>query len=133
MFFRAWVMLSMAIFRLWPLLATGVYARRHPVSQGTWGVALAATCVLLVIAQVSAMRCSSEHLSHTRGLFAIGAAMSTGWLYVDALLVPRGGHRGAAAVGGDGAAAAGAGALPVAGAAHAASSDAAVRPRHVRR
>lgn len=88
MFFRAWVMLSMAIFRLWPLLVAGVYARRHPVSQGTWVVALAATCVLLVIAQVSAMRCSSEHLSHTRGLFAIGAAMSTGWLYVDALLVP---------------------------------------------
>ncbi|TMN19197.1 hypothetical protein [Pseudoxanthomonas sp. X-1] len=44
--------------------------------------------MLLVIAQVSAMRCSSEQLSHTRGLFAIGAAMSTGWTYVDALLVP---------------------------------------------
>ncbi|WDS35725.1 hypothetical protein [Pseudoxanthomonas sp.] len=88
MFTRLWVLCSIALFRLWPLLALWLYARHHAIAPMAWPAAFGLTLLLLVIAQVSAARCSSEQLPHTHGLFVIGAAMSTGWSYLDLMLVP---------------------------------------------
>jgi hypothetical protein len=89
MFFaRIWVLLSMALFRLWPLLGMWLYARHHAIPNSAWTAALGVTVALMAIAQLSAARCSSARLSHARGLLLIGISMSTGWLLLDALLVP---------------------------------------------
>jgi NADH:ubiquinone oxidoreductase subunit 5 (subunit L)/multisubunit Na+/H+ antiporter MnhA subunit len=84
---RLLVLCAQAALRMAPLLALAVHGRRALISPGQWIAALLATVALQVYFAFVAHRCSSEPMPHGRGLAWIGAAMSTGWLYIDVLSV----------------------------------------------
>jgi hypothetical protein len=84
---RLLVLLAQVSLRMAPLLALAAHARSAPVASSQWTTALLATLVLQAFFAFVAHRCSSDPMPHERGLLWIGAAMSTGWLYVDVLSV----------------------------------------------
>ena len=84
---RLLVLLAQVSLRMAPLLALAAHARVSPVAPAQWTAALVATLLLQGFFAFVAHRCSSEPMPHGRGLLWIGAAMSTGWLYIDVLSV----------------------------------------------
>ena len=84
---RLLVLLAQVSLRMGPLLALAVHARSAPVVSSQWTAALVATLLLQGFFAFVAHRCSSEPMPHGRGLLWVGAAMSTGWLYIDVLSV----------------------------------------------
>ena len=84
---RLLVLLAQVSLRMAPLLALAAHARVAPVASSQWTAALVATLVLQGFFAFVAHRCSSGPMPHGRGLLWIGAAMSTGWLYIDVLSV----------------------------------------------
>jgi len=84
---RLLVLLAQVSLRMAPLLALAVHARVAPVASSQWTAVLVATLLLQGFFAFVAHRCSSEPMPHGRGLLWVGAAMSTGWLYIDVLSV----------------------------------------------
>jgi hypothetical protein len=84
---RLLVLCALSALRMAPLLALAVRARHVPVSLTQWAAALLATVALQVYFEFVVRRCSSDPMPHGRGLVWIGAAMSTGWLYIDVFSV----------------------------------------------
>jgi hypothetical protein len=84
---RLLVLLALVSVRMAPLLALAAHARGTAVTPAQWTAGLVATLVLQAFFAFVAHRCSSGSMPHGRGLLWIGAAMSTGWLYIDVLSV----------------------------------------------
>lgn len=87
MLIRLLALLAQVALRMAPLLALAVHARSASVTPAQWTAALVATLLLQGFFAFVAHRCSSGPMPHGRGLLWIGAAMSTGWLYIDVLSV----------------------------------------------
>jgi hypothetical protein len=84
---RLLVLCVLAALRMAPLLALAGHARHAPVPSAQWIAALLATVALQFFFAFVERRCSSEPMPHGRGLLWIGAAVSTGWLYIDVFSV----------------------------------------------
>jgi hypothetical protein len=86
-FTRIWVSLTIVLVRMVPLIVVAAIALQRPVSGAEWGVAFAATLLLQPALYWVERRCASEDMSHWRGMVLVGAAMNTGWAYLDIVFV----------------------------------------------
>ena len=86
-FTRIWVVMAMVFVRMSPLVATAIESRFRAIDPGTWTLAFIATIALQVWFYWVSRRCANEQYGYTKGLFLIGACMSTGWSYLDLVFV----------------------------------------------
>lgn len=86
-FTRIWVVMAMVFVRMSPLIGVAIESRFRPVSSDAWAAAFGATLALQVWFYWVSRRCANEQYGYTKGLFLIGACMSTGWSYLDLVFV----------------------------------------------
>jgi len=86
-FTRIWVVMAIFLVRMSPIIGVALASWAHEVDQGSWVVAFLATLLLQVWFYWTSKRCSNEQFGYAKGLFLIGAAMSTGWSYLDLVFV----------------------------------------------
>jgi hypothetical protein len=86
-FTRIWVVAAMVFVRMSPLVGMLIESRFHTVSSGMWAMAFIAAVALQLWFYWVSRRCANEQYGYTKGLFLIGACMSTGWSYLDLVFV----------------------------------------------
>lgn len=86
-FTRIWVVMAIFLVRMSPIIGVALASRTHQIDQLSWALAFLATMLLQVWFYWVSKRCSNEQFGYTKGLFLIGAAMSTGWPYLDLVFV----------------------------------------------
>ena len=89
-FTRVWVGLTVVLVRMAPLVVAAGVAAQRPLTGMAWGIAFAATLLLQPLFYWVERRCASDGMSHWRGMVLVGAAMNTGWAYLDVVFVTAG-------------------------------------------
>jgi hypothetical protein len=89
-FTRFWVGLTVVLVRMAPLVVAAVIGTQRPLTGTAWGIAFATTLLLQPLFYWVERRCASDGMSHWRGMVLVGAAMNTGWTYLDIVFVTAG-------------------------------------------
>jgi len=79
--------MAVVCLRASPLLVAAVYAHKAGISPIQWAAALAAALAIQVMFFFVERRCASPELPYHRGLYVVGACVSTGWTYFDPFLI----------------------------------------------
>ena len=79
--------LAVVCLRASPLLLAATYSHKFGISPIQWVAAFVAALAIQAVFFLVERRCASPEIPYHRGLFVVGASVSTGWSYFDVFLV----------------------------------------------